>query len=145
MGATALQSYTETDPVFKASAAAGITSSDITNWNSKTSNTGTITGITMNGESKGTSGVVNLGTVITAHQDISGKLDSATAASTYLAKSDAVVTYATKEELPDTSAFLTAEDSDLYISNISTNFVEEAPMDGGMYVRQNGAWVKITL
>lgn len=145
LGATALQSYTETDPVFKASAAAGITSSDITNWNSKTSNTGTITGITMNGESKGTSGVVNLGTVITAHQDISGKLDSATAASTYLAKSDAVVTYATKEELPDTSAFLTAEDSDLYISNISTNFVEEAPMDGGMYVRQNGAWVKITL
>lgn len=36
---------------------------------------GTITGITMNGVSKGTSGVVNLGTVITAHQDISGKQD----------------------------------------------------------------------
>lgn len=34
--------------------------------------TGTITGITMNGASKGTSGVVDLGTVITAHQDISG-------------------------------------------------------------------------
>lgn len=43
-----------------------------------TANTGTITGITMNGTSKGTSGVVNLGTVLTAHQDISG-----------LAKSDA--------------------------------------------------------
>lgn len=143
LGATALQS--ESDPVFSASAAAEIQESDIANWNSKTSNVGTITGITMNGESKGTSGVVNLGTVITAHQDISGKLDSATAANTYLAKSDAVVTYATKEELPDTSAFLTAEDSDLYISDISTNFVEEAPMDGGMYVRQNGAWVKITL
>lgn len=40
-----------------------------------TANTGTITGITMNGESKGTSGVVNLGTVLTAHQDISGKSD----------------------------------------------------------------------
>ena len=40
-----------------------------------TSNTGTITGITMNGASKGTSGVVDLGTVITAHQDISGKYD----------------------------------------------------------------------
>lgn len=38
-----------------------------------TTNTGTITGITMNGASKGTSGVVNLGTVITSHQDISGK------------------------------------------------------------------------
>lgn len=40
-----------------------------------TANVGTITGITMNGSSKGTSGVVNLGTVITAHQDISGKAD----------------------------------------------------------------------
>lgn len=38
--------------------------------------TGTITGITMNGSSKGTSGVVDLGTVITAHQDISGKENS---------------------------------------------------------------------
>lgn len=38
-----------------------------------TTNTGTITGITMNGASKGTSGVVDLGTVITSHQDISGK------------------------------------------------------------------------
>lgn len=74
-GATALQAYTETDPVFSASAAAGIKSSDITNWNNKTSNTGTITGIKMNGASKGTSGVVDLGTVITAHQDITGKIN----------------------------------------------------------------------
>lgn len=35
---------TETDPVFSASAAASITSSDITNWNSKTDNVGTVTG-----------------------------------------------------------------------------------------------------
>lgn len=41
--------------------------------------TGTITGITMNGSSKGTSGVVDLGTVITQHQDISGKQDVLTA------------------------------------------------------------------
>lgn len=65
----------------------GITSGDVTtalgytpynssNPNGYTSNTGTITGITMNGASKGTSGVVNLGTVITSHQDISGKLDT---------------------------------------------------------------------
>ena len=40
--------------------------------------TGTITGITMNGTSKGTSGVVDLGTVITSHQDISGKQDKIT-------------------------------------------------------------------
>jgi hypothetical protein len=32
---TALQSYTETDPIFAASAAAGITSSNISTWNSK--------------------------------------------------------------------------------------------------------------
>lgn len=79
---TPLTSFTETDPVFSASAASGITSSDITNWNNKTSNVGTITGIKMNGVSKGTSGVVDLGTVITAHQDISGKANLASPAFT---------------------------------------------------------------
>lgn len=59
----------------------GISSSDVTNAlgytpynstnpNGYTSNTGTITGITMNGASKGTSGVVDLGTVITSHQNL---------------------------------------------------------------------------
>lgn len=43
---TYLTSYTETDPVFSASAASGIKSTDITNWNSKTSNTGTVTQVT---------------------------------------------------------------------------------------------------
>lgn len=37
--------YTETDPVFNASPAKGITSADITNWNGKTSNIGTITAV----------------------------------------------------------------------------------------------------
>lgn len=64
-----LKSYTETDPVFTASAAHGIKSSDISNWNSKTSNIGTITGIEMNGQTKGTSGIVNLGDVVTAETD----------------------------------------------------------------------------
>lgn len=45
-----------------------------------TANAGTITGITMNGASKGTSGVVDLGTVLTAHQDISGKADKVSSA-----------------------------------------------------------------
>ena len=40
-----------------------------------TKNQGTITEVKMNGVSKGTSGVVDLGTVITEHQDISGKQD----------------------------------------------------------------------
>lgn len=73
---SALQSYTETDPVFKASAASGITSDDITNWNSKTSNVGTVTSVKINNSTKSPSnGVVDLGTVITEHQDISGKVD----------------------------------------------------------------------
>ena len=48
--------------------------------------TGTITGIKMNGASKGTSGVVDLGTVITAHQDISGKQNVAIAVDGITAK-----------------------------------------------------------
>lgn len=51
-----------------------VTESTVSGWGF-TKNTGTITGIKMNGASKGTSGVVDLGTVITAHQDISGKQD----------------------------------------------------------------------
>ena len=58
---TALQS--ESDPVFGASAASGITSSDISNWNSKTSNVGTITGVSVNGTSIATSGVANITSV----------------------------------------------------------------------------------
>lgn len=41
-GATALQSYTETDPIFKASAAYNITTNDITNWDNKINGDGTI-------------------------------------------------------------------------------------------------------
>ena len=71
-----LDSFTETDPVFSASAAAGISAEDITNWNSKTDNVGTVTGVTMNNEAlEVNNGVVNLGNVITEHQDISGKQD----------------------------------------------------------------------
>lgn len=57
---------TETDPIFKASPAYLISTDDINNWNKKTSNVGTITGIKMNGAYKGTSGVVDLGTVVTS-------------------------------------------------------------------------------
>ena len=83
--------YTETDPTVpswaKASTKPSYTASEVgalpdttviptestvSGWGF-TKNTGTITGITMNGASKGTSGVVDLGTVITSHQDISGK------------------------------------------------------------------------
>lgn len=91
---SALQSYTETDPVFSASAAAGIKSTDITNWNSKTSNKGTVTSVAvkMNNTTKGTvtsSGTIDLGTVITEHQDISGKQDKLTTQTAYSAKGSA--------------------------------------------------------
>ena len=57
-----------------------VTTGEKYTWNQKGS--GTITGIKMNGASKGTSGVVDLGTVLTAHQDISGKADKSATVST---------------------------------------------------------------
>ena len=45
---TYLTSYTETDPVFSASAAAGITSTDISNWNAKVSDDKTWNGVALN-------------------------------------------------------------------------------------------------
>ena len=52
--------------------------SDLANDSGYTDNIGTITGITMNGSSKGTSGVVDLGTVVT---DVSGKADKSSTVS----------------------------------------------------------------
>jgi len=43
-----ITSYTETDPVFSASAAAGITSTDISNWNAKVSDDKTWNGVALN-------------------------------------------------------------------------------------------------
>ena len=60
--------------------------SDFTNDAGFTTNVGTITGIKMNGVSKGTSGVVDLGTIIT---DVSGKQDNLTAQIPYTAKGSA--------------------------------------------------------
>lgn len=101
-GATALQSYTEKYTGTYSKPSGGIPKTDLAtavqtslgkadtalqsipreyiteselNAKGYTTNVGTITGIKMNGASKGTSGVVDLGTVITSHQDISGKVD----------------------------------------------------------------------
>lgn len=78
---------------------------DLTNNAGYTKNTGTITGITMNGASKGTSGVVNLGTVITAHQDISGKANKSELAT--VATSGSYNDLSNKPSIPDTSTFAT--------------------------------------
>lgn len=77
---TVLTSYTETDPIYSASAASGITSSDITNWNNKTSNTGTITGVSVNGTSIATSGVANITSVPASI--LTGAIPSAVTATT---------------------------------------------------------------
>lgn len=57
--------------------------SDLTNDSGYTTNKGTVTSVAvkMNGSTKGTvtsSGTIDLGTVLTSHQDISGKLDKTT-------------------------------------------------------------------
>ena len=107
LGTTALQSFTETDPTVP-SHVKSITQEDITNWNNKsdfsgnyndltnkpiipeettetkvsewgfTKNTGTITSVKMNGKIVSSIGEADLGTVITEHQDITGKADKAT-------------------------------------------------------------------
>lgn len=73
---------------------AEVTETTVSNWGF-TKNVGTITGITMNSTSMGTSGVVDLGTVITSHQDISGKLDTSKVKNSYSTTSGDVydVTY----------------------------------------------------
>ena len=56
-----------------------VTESTVSGWGF-TKNTGTVTGVKINGTTKNpTSGVVDLGTVITSHQDISGKADKSAA------------------------------------------------------------------
>jgi hypothetical protein len=68
-----------------------------------TSNIGTITGITMNGASKGTSGVVDLGTVITAHQSLTDYVQKSQTSG--LLKNDGTV---------DTNTYLTTETEPAY-------------------------------
>lgn len=79
---------TETDPVFSASAASGITSSDISNWNSKSNFNGDYNSLTNKPsiptvptnlssfvDDLGSSPVHTHSQYLTSHQDISGKVD----------------------------------------------------------------------
>lgn len=100
-----------------------------------TANIGTITGIKMNGTSRGSAGVVDLGTVITEHQDISGKLDSDVANATYLKKIDAANTYqpigdyATKSEIPTKVSEL-QNDANYIQDDVVSNGVYAVTADG---------------
>lgn len=96
---------------------------DLTNNAGYTKNLGTITGITMNGASKGTSGVVDLGTVITAHQDISGKANTADLA-----------TVATSGSYADLSNKPTIPTVDTTLASGSTN----AAQSGAVYTALAG-------
>jgi len=65
-----------------ATGATKVTTDTVSGWG-YTKNAGTVTGVKMNGTTKSpSSGVVDLGTVITSHQDISGKADKSATVST---------------------------------------------------------------
>ena len=57
--------FTESDPIYSSSVAASITTQDINNWNSKTSNIGTVTAVKVNGNisTPNESGLVDLGVI----------------------------------------------------------------------------------
>lgn len=70
-----LTSFTETDPIFSASVAANISSTDISNWNNKTSNTGTVTSIGLTNATNGgltISGtpITNSGSITVGHSNV---------------------------------------------------------------------------
>ena len=103
-GSTFLTSYTETDPVFTASAAHGITSSDISNWNSKTSNTGTVTSvgiqsatnntISVSGSPITTNGTITLGVKLSYTTSGNNRAVQAdTSGNLYVAQKDDNTTY----------------------------------------------------
>ena len=90
-----LTSYTETDPIFSTSAAADITSDDISNWNSKTSNTGTVTSVAIsNGGGLTVSGspITTSGTITISHADTSSQASVTASDRTYI-KSVTLDTY----------------------------------------------------
>ena len=95
-----------------------------------TANLGTITEIRMNGASKGNEGVVDLGIVLTEHQDISGKLDADVANTTYITKTDAAITYQPKGEYASKQEIL-EEISELNAVLVDTEEEADDPIVNG--------------
>ena len=83
-----------------------------------TANLGTVTGITMNGATKGTSGVVDLGTVLTEHQDISDKVDKV--AGKGLSSNDYTTAERTKLEGIEVGAQVNEVSAEEQRSNVTT-------------------------
>ena len=96
-----------------------------------TANQGTITGITMNGTSKGTSGVVDLGTVLTEHQNISGKANIASPTFTGTPKAPTAASGTNNTQIATTAFVATAIAAALSgITGISFEFVQSLPATG---------------
>lgn len=96
----------------KPSIPSAITESTVSGWGF-TKNQGTITEVKMNGTSKGTSGIVDLGNVITSHQDISGKKDKPNVQNVTTASVSLVLT-------PNTIYNCTSALTDITISSFNT-------------------------
>jgi hypothetical protein len=127
---------------------AEVTSSTVSGWGF-TKNNGTITGITMNGSSKGTSGVVDLGTVITSETSLSkGNTSGSGNAVTDIAVSGHQIT------LTKGSTFLTSHQSIKTINgntmtgsgNVSINELPTVTSsdNGKVLMVVNGAWSLVT-
>ena len=116
---TALQSISSSD----VTTALGYTPYNSTNPNGYTSNTGTITGVKMNGSTIASSGVADLGTVITEHQDISGKQDKIVAGTNISIASDGKTISATDTTYSNattTTAGLMSSDDKTKLNGIET-------------------------
>ena len=116
---TALQSISSSD----VTTALGYTPYNSTNPNGYTSNTGTITGVKMNGSTVASSGVADLGTVITEHQDISGKQDKIVAGTNISIASDGKTISATDTTYSNattTTAGLMSSDDKTKLDGIET-------------------------
>jgi hypothetical protein len=96
-----------------------------------TANTGTITGINMNGSSKGTSGVVDLGTVLTEHQSISHLAPKASPEFTGTPKAPTANAGTNTTQIATTEFVGTAITNALSeITGISFEFVQTLPATG---------------
>lgn len=117
--------------------------SDLDNDAGFTNNIGTITGIMMNNASKGTSGVIDLGTVITEHQDISGKANSSDLA--LVATSGNYNDLINKPSFP-TPVFVTITkhingNEETYIADYTVEQLFDHNGDGRMiFANLNGEW-----
>lgn len=107
--------------------------------------TGTITGITMNGASKGTSGVVDLGTVITSHQDISGKQDKIVAGTNITIANDGKTISATDTTYNDAttsaSGLMSATDK-IKLNGIATGAEVNVQSDWNESSSSSDAYIK---